>query len=74
VRLYKCQGCRDEPLLGARSGEACMIYGYAGNGLKLAKAIRDFASQYADPTDADCAKFMTAIRSKKLRGASARAT
>jgi len=38
-----------------------MIYGYAGNGLKLAKAIRDFASQYADQTEADYAKFMTAI-------------
>jgi hypothetical protein len=54
--------------------DACLIYGYAGNGLKLAKAIRDFASQYADQTEADYAKFMTATRSKKLRVASARAT
>jgi uncharacterized protein (DUF2252 family) len=58
----------------ARSGDACMIYGYAGNGLKLAKAIRDFASQYADQTEADYAKFMIAIKSKKIRVASARAT
>ena len=58
----------------ARSGDACMIYGYAGNGLKLAKAIRDFASEYADQTEADYAKFMTAIKSKKIRLASARAT
>jgi len=58
----------------ARSGDACTIYGYAGNGLKLAKAIRDFASQYADQTEADYAKFMTAIKSKKIRVSSAWAT
>jgi len=50
----------------ARSGDACTIYGYAGNGLKLARAIRDFASHYADQTESDYAQFMAAIKSKKI--------
>ena len=54
----------------ARSGDACMIYGYSGSGLKLVKAIRDFASRYADQTEADYAKFMTAIKNKKIKVAS----
>jgi uncharacterized protein (DUF2252 family) len=54
----------------ARSGDACMIYGYVGNGLKLARAIRDFASEYADQTEADYSKFMSAIKGKKIKVAS----
>ncbi len=54
----------------ARSGDPCMIYGYSGSGLKLVKAIRDFASRYADQTEADYAKFMTAINSRKITVAS----
>jgi uncharacterized protein (DUF2252 family) len=51
----------------ARSGDACAIYGYCGGGTKIVKAIRDFASQYADQTEADYRKFMAAIKSKKIK-------
>ena len=53
----------------ARSGDAREILGYCGSGLKIAKALRDFASQYADQTEADYAKFMAAIKSGKLKAA-----
>ena len=45
----------------ARSGDACVIAGYCGSGLKLVKAIRDFASEYADLTEADYTKFKTKL-------------
>jgi uncharacterized protein (DUF2252 family) len=51
----------------ARSGDACAIYGYLGGGTKIVKAIRDFASHYADQTEADYRKFMAAIKSKKIK-------
>jgi uncharacterized protein (DUF2252 family) len=51
----------------ARSGDACAIHGYCGGGSKIVKAIRDFASQYADQTEADYLNFMAAIKSKKIR-------
>jgi uncharacterized protein (DUF2252 family) len=51
----------------ARSGDPCMIHGYSGKGTKLVKSIADFASQYADQTEADYARFMTAIKSKKIK-------
>jgi uncharacterized protein (DUF2252 family) len=51
----------------ARSGDACAIYGYCGAGLKAAKAIRNFAVQYADQTEADYATFMAAVRTGRIR-------
>ncbi len=53
----------------ARSGDACEIGGYCGGGSKLIKALRDFACQYADQTDADYAVFMAAIKRGKIRAA-----
>jgi uncharacterized protein (DUF2252 family) len=55
----------------ARSGDACAIYGYCGSGLKIAKAIRDFASEYADQTELDYTKFMAAIKKRKIQVARA---
>jgi uncharacterized protein (DUF2252 family) len=51
----------------ARSGDACAIRGYIGSGTKIVKAIRDFASQYADQTEADYARLMAAVKSKKIK-------
>jgi len=51
----------------ARSGDACEIGGYCGAGAKLVKALRDFACQYADQTEADYAKFMDAINKGKIK-------
>ena len=53
----------------ARSGDACEIRGYCGSGVKMAKALRDFASQYADQTESDYGEFVAAIRSGKIKGA-----
>jgi len=51
----------------ARSGDPCAIHGYCGTGLKISKAIRDFASKYADQTEADYQTFMSAIRKNKIK-------
>ena len=51
----------------ARSGDACAIYGYCGGGSKIVRAIRDFAVQYADQTEADYRKFVSAVKDKKIR-------
>jgi len=51
----------------ARSGDACMIHGYAGSGSKLVKTIREFAGAYADQTEADYEKFMAAVKSGKIK-------
>ena len=45
----------------ARSGDACVIHGYCGSGSKLVKAIRDFASEYANLTEADYEEFRTKL-------------
>jgi uncharacterized protein (DUF2252 family) len=37
----------------ARSGDACLIAGYLGNGTKFAAAIAEFAESYADQTEKD---------------------
>ena len=37
----------------ARSGDACVLAGYLGNGQKCATAIAKFAAAYADQTEAD---------------------
>jgi uncharacterized protein (DUF2252 family) len=51
----------------ARSGDPCVIHGYAGGGPKIIHAIRDFASQYADQTEADYGRFMAAIKRGRIK-------
>jgi len=50
----------------ARSGDACMILGYCGGTTKIVKAVRDFARQYADQTEADYRAFVAAVRKKRI--------
>ncbi len=51
----------------ARSGDPCMIHGYSGSGSKTVKALADFASAYADQTEADYSEFMAAIKKKEIK-------
>jgi uncharacterized protein (DUF2252 family) len=51
----------------ARSGDAREIRGYCGSGVKMAKALRDFACEYADQTEADYGAFVAAIQSGRIR-------
>jgi len=51
----------------ARAGDASAIYGYCGSGAKMAKAIRNFAGQYADQTESEYAKFIGGIKSGKIK-------
>jgi hypothetical protein len=37
----------------ARSGDACLLAGYVGNGEKFGAAILKFAEAYADQTESD---------------------
>ncbi len=53
----------------ARSGDTCEISGYCGAGSKAIRALRDFAGQYADQTDADYAAFMAAIKKGQIKAA-----
>jgi len=53
----------------ARSGDACEIRGYCGSGVKIVKALRDFACEYADQTEADYQAFVRAIKSGKIKAA-----
>ncbi len=53
----------------ARSGDARAIRGYCGSGGRMAKALRDFAGQYADQTEADYGAFIAAIKSGKIKTA-----
>jgi uncharacterized protein (DUF2252 family) len=53
----------------ARSGDACAIYGYCGSGGKMARALREFACQYADQTEADYGAFVSAIKGGKIKAA-----
>jgi len=55
----------------ARSGDACEIRGYCGSGAKMAKALRDFACEYAEQTESDYGAFVAAIRSGKIKVAKA---
>jgi hypothetical protein len=57
----------------ARSGDACAIDGYCGAGSKVIKALRDFACQYADQTEADYTAFAAAVQSGKIKVAEAQA-
>ena len=51
----------------ARSGDACEICGYCGSGAKMTKALRDFACQYADQTEADYGAFLAAIKNGTIK-------
>jgi uncharacterized protein (DUF2252 family) len=51
----------------ARSGDPCVIHGYAGVGPKIVRAIRDFAAQYADQTEADYGRFIAAIERGRIK-------
>jgi len=51
----------------ARSGDAAMIHGYCGSGTKLARAIGEFAAQYANQTEADYEAFLKAIKAGKIK-------
>jgi len=50
----------------ARSGDACMIWGYCGDADKLDKAIAQFAVSYADQTEIDHKAFLSAIKAGTL--------
>ena len=51
----------------ARSGDACEIRGYCGAGGKMAKALGDFALNYAAQTETDYRAFVAAIESGKIK-------
>lgn len=51
----------------ARSGDACVLAGYCGDGDKLDKAVAQFAFAYADQTEADYKIFMGAVRKGRLK-------
>jgi uncharacterized protein (DUF2252 family) len=53
----------------SRSGDACAIRGYCGSGPRMAKALRDFAGQYADQTEADYGAFIAGIKSGRIKTA-----
>jgi uncharacterized protein (DUF2252 family) len=57
----------------ARSGDACMIHGYCGNGTKLARAIGEFAAEYANQAEADYEAFLKAIQGGRIKVAKAAA-
>jgi uncharacterized protein (DUF2252 family) len=51
----------------ARSGDACRIRGYCGSPAKMAKALANFAAEYADQTELDYQKFLGAIRKGTIK-------
>src|SRR5437016_5955922 len=51
----------------ACSGDSCVLHGYAGVGPKIVRAIRDFAAQYADQTEADYERFIAAIKRGRIK-------
>ena len=51
----------------ARSGDACRIRGYCGSGGKAARAIANFAVEYADQTDRDYQAFLAAISQGRIK-------
>ncbi len=50
----------------ARSGDAAVLSGYMGNGAKFDEAIAKFGVHYADQTESDHAKLLSAIKAGKL--------
>jgi uncharacterized protein (DUF2252 family) len=51
----------------ARSGDACRIRGYCGSAVKTAKALANFAVEYADQTEIDYRAFLSAIRKGRVK-------
>lgn len=51
----------------ARSGDACRIFGYCGSGVKIRKALGDFAVLYADQTEVDYHAFVSAIKRGSIK-------
>lgn len=61
----------------ARSGDPCEIFGYCGSGAKVTESVVEFASAYADQTEADFEAFLKnetvkGFTSKKALAAAAR--
>jgi uncharacterized protein (DUF2252 family) len=50
----------------ARSGDACVLDGYCGDGDKLDSAIAEFAVAYADQSTADYELFTSAVKKGRL--------
>jgi hypothetical protein len=50
----------------ARSGDACVLDGYFGDGEKLGNAIAEFAVAYADQSTADYELFVSAVKKGRL--------
>ena len=50
----------------ARSGDACVLDGYCGDGERLARAIAEFAVAYADQSTADYELFVSAVKKGRL--------
>ena len=50
----------------ARSGDPAVISGYMGKGRVLARAIGEFAVQYADQNEADHARLIEAVREGRI--------
>jgi uncharacterized protein (DUF2252 family) len=50
----------------ARSGDACVLDGYCGDGEKLDNAIAEFAFAYADQSTADYELFVSAVKTGRL--------
>jgi uncharacterized protein (DUF2252 family) len=51
----------------ARSGDACQICGYCGAGVKMRKALGNFAVAYANQTEADYQAFVAAIKRGNIK-------
>jgi hypothetical protein len=51
----------------AWEGDACRIRGYCGSGEKITKALGEFATAYADQTEADYRAFLATIKSGKIK-------
>ena len=54
----------------ARTGDARAICGYCGAGPKIVTALRDFACQYANQTEADYREFLAQIKRGEINAAS----
>jgi hypothetical protein len=51
----------------ARSGDACAIRGYCGSPVKTAKAVANFAMEYAERTVLDYGEFLAAIGKGRIK-------
>jgi hypothetical protein len=57
----------------ARSGDACVIAGYLGNGKRFAEAILEFAEVYAEQTNKDWAALLKSKHGTKPAPTAAKA-